>query len=325
MSISITLYVLRHGYSGLPFEAPSTTEEQDSVLLITGGYPKTSTTELFPSIIGCSPPPLPSTRWGHKTFLTSDPIPLVATCGGTTEGYTASCLVLDAVNQRWDESRMGNLTVPRSLGAVAVLKHIGVFYLGGISTDTSSDFLPAGSLQWQQGPSLPMAMSYLCAIPITPTSFITIHKDKIHEFDAAIAGPKSAEGWRRESGRWERLKTSRTYYPGCAKVGNKVIIAGGEGNGRKLQSTEVLDITTRTLLAGGDMASPRNHFCLATIRSGGQDKSFALAGHDGSSKLNTVEEWVEESSSWKEAEILSRARYYFGVVALLPKQTICPA
>merc|ERR1711953_932962 len=87
----------------------------DSVLLITGGYIRgrqTASTEVFPSC--SSPPPLPSTRAGHQTFKTSDPTPLIASCGGYTgEGFTASCLVLDLENQRWDESRMGNLTMPR--------------------------------------------------------------------------------------------------------------------------------------------------------------------------------------------------------------------
>merc|ERR1712062_775868 len=86
----------------------------DSVLLITGGDiggEYTASTEVFPSR-GCSSPPhLPLPRSGHQTFKTSDPTPLIASCGGLTGGrVTASCLVLDLDNQRWDESRMGSLT-----------------------------------------------------------------------------------------------------------------------------------------------------------------------------------------------------------------------
>ena len=191
---------------------------------------------------------------------------------------------------------------------------------------TTSDFLASGSLQWQRGPALPMAMSHFCAIPITPTSFITIHKDKIHEFDAAIAGPTSDAGWR-ESTRWPALKTSRERSPGCARLGNKVIIAGGKNghNGRSLRSTEVVDIVTRTISAGGDMTSARAYFNLATISRGEGHKLFAIGGYDSSTKeVNTVEEWVEESSTWKEAESLTRATRKFGVLSL-PKESICPA
>merc|ERR1712226_1350042 len=138
----------------------------------------------------------------------------IASCGGYAGGYsTASCLVLDLENQRWDESRMGNLTTPRSGGAVVELKQ-GVLFLGGFGSETTSDFLATGSLQWQQGPRLPQAMTSFCAVPVSPTKFltisydITIDDDKIHEFDAAIAGPTSEEGWR-DSTLWPTLKTSR--------------------------------------------------------------------------------------------------------------------
>merc|ERR1712061_631029 len=136
---------------------------EKSVLLITGGYPATASTEVFPSC--SSPPPLPSTRVGHQTFKTSDPTPLFASCGGYTGGDTASCLVLDLDNQRWDESRMGNLTTLRNRGAVVELKQ-GVLFLGGFGSaaSTTSDFLATGSLQWQQGPRLPQYMSSFCAV-----------------------------------------------------------------------------------------------------------------------------------------------------------------
>merc|ERR1712141_820193 len=99
--------------------------------------------------------------------------------------------------------------------------------------------------------------------------------------------------------------------PGCAKIGDKVILAGGTGGGRVLQSTEVLDITTRTISTGGDMATPRRSFNLATISRGGGDTTFALAGSLGPELLNSVEEWEEESSTWKAAGNLDTPRSDF--------------
>merc|ERR1712062_328572 len=298
----------------------------DSVLLITGGDIGggwTASTEVFPSR-GCSSlPSLPLPRSGHQTFKTSDPTPLIATCGGDTGDYTltASCLVVDLENQRWDESRMGSLTMPRYNGAVVELKQ-GVLFLGGEGSpaETTSDFLATGSLQWQQGPRLPQAMAGFCAVPVTESRFITIRENKIHEFDAAIAGPTSEEGWR-DSTLWPTLETSRYQVPGCAKLNNRVILAGGT-DGRTLQSTLVLDITTRTISTGGDMATPRKFFNLATISRGGGDTTFALAGYSGSTHLNSVEEWEEESSTWKAAGNLDTARRRFGVVTI-PKKIIC--
>merc|ERR1712110_487173 len=222
------------------------------------------------------------------TFKTSDPTPLIASCGGYAGGrYTASCLGLDLDNQRWDESRMGSLTTPRANGAVVELKQ-GVLFLGGegSAAETTSDFLATGSLQWQQGPRLPQAMSSFCAVPVSPTEFLTINGEEIHEFDAAIAGPTSEEGWR-DSTLWPTLKTWR-YDHSCTKHGDKVILAGGYdyGGRRDLQSTEVLDITTRTISTGGDMAAPRAWFNLATISRGGGDTTFALGGISGWTRLS---------------------------------------
>ena len=218
---------------------------------------------------------------------------------------------------------MGSLTTPRSGGAVVELKQ-GVLFLGGqgSATKRTSDFLATGSLQWQQGPRLPQAMTSFCAVPVSPTKFLTINGDKIHEFDAAIAGPTSEEGWR-DSTLWPTLETSRDYGPGCAKIANKVILAGGKGGGRVLQSTLVLDITTRTISTGGDMAAPRRWFNLATISRGGGETTFAIAGYTGSERLNSVEEWEEESSTWRAAGNLDTTRSEFGVVTI-PKNIICP-
>ena len=160
-------------------------------------------------------------------FVTSEPHAQVAACGGQIEkgrwsGYTASCLVLDQINKRWDESRMGNLTMERTLSAVATLDHVGVFIVGGEGTNNlkTSEFLAAGSMEWQEGPALRVNMRAPCAVTITATSFLAIYENNIHEFDVAIAGPTSSAGWRKAE-HWPLLKTSRTSQPGCARWAKK--------------------------------------------------------------------------------------------------------
>ena len=153
---------------------------EDSLLYITGGWRLSplSATEIYPPVSGCPLPPLPSSKCCHSTFVTSEPTSIVATCGGQTEeGYTASCLVLDQINQRWDDSRMGSLTMPRYQSAVATLDYIGVFIVGGDTTNNkrTSEFLAAGTMQWQEGPALPVDMIRPCAVVITATSFLAIY------------------------------------------------------------------------------------------------------------------------------------------------------
>ena len=283
-------------------------------------------TEVYPSTNDCSPPALPSGRNYPITFVTAGPTALVATCGGAIEGggRTASCLVLDPINQRWDGSRMGSLTMARTWSATTRLD-IGVFIVGGSGGGRrTSEFLAAGTMQWKQGPALPVDMNEPCAISISAKSFLAIHNHDIREFDATIAGPTSNDGWK-DAARWPSLRTRRSWLPGCAKLGEKVIIAGGV-DGNQVSSTEVLDLGTRQITAGGEMSIPRCYLHLATIVVGAQEKVFALGGFRSSSppRLNIVEEWEEESSTWKAANNLVERRYGFGAV-VVPRQLICPA
>ena len=283
-----------------------------------------SSTELYPPVSGCNPPSLPESRWDHATFLTSDPNPVVATCGGRIGPDSDSCLVFDPIIQQWDQSDMGRLTMPRRYSGATRVNYVGVFIVGGLHTNNAdtSDFLPAGSKQWQRGPNLPMNMDRPCTISVTATSFLVIYGNSILEFDTAIAGPTSQAGWR-ETSRWPTLKTRRTNNPGCFMFGQKVIIVGGNGNGKILKSTEVLDLETRQLTTGGDMATPRSGFHAATAIIGGQKRAFAIGGWFNGSDLSSVEEWVEEDSSWKITESLASKRNIFGLMEV-PKRLICP-
>ena len=279
-------------------------------------------------------------------FVTSEPHAQVAACGGQIEkgrwsGYTASCLVLDQVNQRWDESRMGDLTMKRADGAAARLDNIGVYIVGGTVSESRPDgrnsetieFLAAGTMQWQEGPTPtpPFSFHKPCAVTITLTSFLIIHESEIWDFDAATDGPTGLDGWK--SGYWPELKTPRVEQ-GCAKVGQKVIIAGGYNPNDAyaevlLRSTEVLDLVSRQITSGGDLAVGRRLFHVGTIFSGGEEMMFALAGttdrwNPPEGGLNSTEEWVEESSTWRKGmSSLVEGRAAFAAVTV-PAKLICP-
>ena len=282
--------------------------------------------EVYPNSNGCSLPPLPKPRLSPATFLTAGPNPVIATCGGDNVGE--SCLVLDPSNHRWDDSMMGDLRYGRSMASsgVARLNSLGVYILGDQSSGTITDFLAAGTMQWKNGPFLPWEirgdmMSFtICAVTISETSFLAIRRTDIREFDASISGPTSEEGWR-EAGRWPSLKTMRISSPGCTKLGQKVIIAGGF----KRQSTEVLDLQTREITSGGPMAQPRMWFHSGVIiGSGGRETLFAFGGEDDKGGImNAVEEWVEESGTWKAAKSLAEPKAYYGAT-VAPKEIVCP-
>ena len=76
------------------------------------------------------------------------------------------------------------------------------------------------------------------------------------------------------------IRYARTSWPGCPVVGNKFIVAGGEDkNGNSLKSTEIIDLRTRNITAGGGMEKPRGMFNLLSISG----TLYALGGlhHDG--------------------------------------------
>ena len=283
--------------------------------------------EVYPRTENCTVPDLPLRRRRHTTFLTSDPSPSIAICGGVEQGVwtSASCLVLDQANQAWNDTIMGSLTMARENGAAVTLNHVGVFIIGGEGTSkTTSEFLAAGRMQWQQGPNIPVNMERPCAVAISASGFLAIYLDNIREFDVLTAGPISSQGWMSAS-TWPRLKTSRAGFPGCAKLGQKVIVAGGWSKRRVGESTEILDLVNRQVTQGGNLNAPRHWFHLSTIKEGRVQKIFALAGRtNGFEFINTVEEWVEESSTWKAADNLTLSRGLFGTV-VLPRELLCPA
>merc|ERR1711962_573804 len=92
-------------------------EAEDTHLLVTGRRhlgrrDYVSSAQVYPASTDCSPPSLPANRLHHTMFVTAKPTPLVATCGGTDGKFeTASCLVLDPINNRWEEDKMGDLTI----------------------------------------------------------------------------------------------------------------------------------------------------------------------------------------------------------------------
>ena len=101
-------------------------------------------------------------------------------------------------------------------------------------------------------------------------NFLSIYDKYIIEFDTSTARPTSSEGWK-DSGTYSKLRKKRGARPGCAKLGSKVIISGGgwqdDGNAWKShKSTEILDLTTKTLSIGIDMKEPRRNFDINLVQ-----------------------------------------------------------
>ena len=94
----------------------------------------------------------------------------------------------------------------------------------------------------------------------------------------------------------------------------KFIVAGGSWN---LKSTEIIDLEQRTIHFASEMQKPRRHFHLLVISG----TLHALGGfyYDGyyGGYLADVEEFVEDSETWKPAKkSLPAGRSDYGGVAI---------
>ena len=105
------------------------------------------------------------------------------------------------------------------------------------------------------------------------------------------------------------------------------LTVGGYDDGRtSLQTTEILDLTSRRLSKGGNMATPRRLFQIITFKYNGVFKTLAVGGtDDGDIYLNTLEDWNAETESWSTVETrLKEKRSSFGLVAA-NKNLVCPS
>ena len=320
---------------------------EDTVVLLTGGeffgagsLSILSSSEVFPSN-GCSLPSLPQPRRGHVLFATADQNPKIVTCGGSDQNdiFLASCPVFDPETQRWDADTMSPLFLPRVRSAAVTMESIGVYLIGGggtyliggvwVNNENIIDFFAQDHQQWMPL-AVPVNMNSPCAVPITKVSFLAIHDASILEYQVDKTDPTSLNGWQ-EASKWPRLQTRRTSWPGCSKIDEKVVIAGGQvwygTYGISLRSTEVLDLSTRKLEYAGDLSAPRYGFHIVTINEDGVNRVLALAGSDGSLSsphLDSVEEFDPESLTWKPAPMsIVRRRSFFAAV-VLPQKLIRP-
>ena len=171
-------------------------------------------------------------------------------------------------------------------------------------------------------PQLPVEMrSSPCSVVISERNFLVIYGRDIREYQVDIDDPTSDDGWQ-EATKWPQLQTARYYWPGCARIGMKIVIAGG----RSGSTTEIVDIERRTIQYAGDLNTARRWFHILSITTAGSERTFALGGKDGSyNPLDSVEELDPDTLTWNTTPAkLAEKRAYFGAVAL-PRSLVCQA
>ena len=93
-----------------------------------------------------------------------------------------------------------------------------------------------------------------------------------------------------------------------------------------VQTTEILDLTSRRITQGGKMATPRRGFHIISFNNNGAFRTLAVGGEDGRlNPFNSVEEWEPKTESWSTVETgLKEGRASFGEV-VVNKNLVCPS
>ena len=261
---------------------------------------------------GCSLPSFPvvsnttggtnrAGRSDHVTDVTEDGV--VLSCGGEAADGTDdfSCLSLDAAAGEWILHSV--LSHPRIKASSVALPGIGLFILGGFK-QFSSELLPVGATEWEEGPTLPGTIDTnvyygFCSFMLSPTEFMVIGGE------AGFIAGNLVQVYSAETGEWERWEdlTISRWGHSCTRLGDLVVVAGGVSPMpfNILASATILDLNTREHREVGDMVGARAWFGMATID--GRVLAFGGMSPLKESYSNILEldmeteEWVETEES----------------------------
>ena len=191
--------------------------------------------------------------------------------------------------------------------ASAVTLANGVYIVGLGWTEPHSEpghsymHLPEGSTKWitnQLGSdNTPGVGGGACAVAISPYQFLVI----------GGAGKESAQVLKYDEGAWAVWPPLSKRWVGhaCAKLGNEIIISGGvDDDGLDaIQTTTILNISTRKERRGGNMIMGRAGFGMAIVNNklvvfGGGNGNMFLPGGSDLAMTDTIEEWNEDKETW---------------------------
>jgi len=283
--------------------------EAQETALMTGGFNgyegARSSAELLDS--SCVLPSLPWWEGTNRTGRSDNVVletadGLILTCGGEAADGTddLSCVSLDMNEgpvslQSWQLHSV--LDVERIMATGITVAGLGSFILGGFK-QLSSSFLPLGATEWEAGPVLlgTEETSYygVCSVHISEDEqqFLLIGGNA----DGLLGGTRVAQydPARGDFEKWDSLYTERWGHA-CARIGDTVVVAGGVSPFFTIMdSTTLLDLSTREQRDGGAMSSPRTWFGMARVNG----KVLAFGGTGGVDPLDSVDEWDPESDSW---------------------------
>ena len=220
-------------------------------------------------------------------------------CGGF--GNEKQCLQMD--HGTWKEH--GTLNVDRALHS-AVTTQAATFVFGGFYSRTTYEYLPKGSTRWLTGKTeIPGGFRNGCAIAVKSGQDIWLigglgTQKRILSFDV-------------ESHTFQvlpfQLNVGRFNHR-CAFIPNtsKIMITGGFSDGY-LDSTEVLNTEGGKVTMASPVNSKREDHGMGVVTVNGEDRVAVFGGHEGGTRLDSVELYNTQTGKWETSAFILRFPY----------------
>ena len=240
-------------------------------------------------VIGDSKCSLPHLPYGiffqPQVILTNDHE--ILTCGGNGAN-SQKCLVLK--EREWiDHSTLNQ----RRFFAASVTMPNGSYIFGGDSSSTTSEFLPNGSVEWQEGPRIPgSGFTRGCAILKSESEIILIGGRGEQNLLLDIETNEFTEISELEEPRFGHS---------CAVIEDQIVISGGFSIGSYMEpaiSTEIISLhNALECMVNCTKSKQGMRRVLHGSAVGNVDGKQRLLAFGGGN-LDSIEEWNPENESW---------------------------
>jgi serine/threonine protein kinase/N-acetylneuraminic acid mutarotase len=179
--------------------------------------------------------------------------------------------------------------------------------IGSGSSSTTTKIYDPGPNRWTTGPGLPLPLHHFTAVT---------YKGEAVVIGGFVPGDELTSGqsdgvYALRQGTWQKLPSlnHRRAAAGAAVVGDKIVVVGGQADGRLVAPTEVFDGERWTDAA--DIPTPREHLGAA---SDGR-YLYAVGGRELSAAKNSAafERYDPEADRWTELEAMPKPAGGVGV------------
>ena len=189
-----------------------------------------------------------------------------------------------------------------------------------------SHFLPNGKNEWQKGPAVPEpGISYGHGVAISPKELILV--GGLNPYSQILKFNIESQKWTEFGCLHQERRGHRCFF-----FNGKIVVTGGFVR-ESLKSTEIIDVNIlkSTEIIGvyqiisrtaGDLNTARDSHGMGIVTINGEAKLIVFGGRSRDGLTDSIEEWDDNSETWKMSSLkLSEPKYDF-VYCQLPSDMV---